>query len=75
MSNWNGLVDHITEAPESGERLTESEAAKERAAIVAWLRDEREAPRDIRIALTIGVMADAIERGEHVRKGGDHGKA
>ena len=58
-----------------------TDAEKERAAIVAWLRSEglrigdvpvsetREDYAKIRIAATLSRACEAIERGEHLRDG------
>lgn len=50
-----------------------SEADAERAAVVAWLREEADAAMEIRFARRAGDFAhaaDSIERGEHRREEG-----
>jgi hypothetical protein len=52
----------------------EEERAAERGAVVAWLRDEVDAAMKMRApvrAATFLRCAEAIERGEHRREGGE----
>ena len=51
----------------------EEERAAERAAVVAWLRDEVDDDDDAEgpLACILAYAAKAIERGEHRREGGE----
>ena len=71
---FSALAEIIAEVARlRGEAAQEREA--ERAAIVAWLREQRAYGTDELLghgfANVCGILADAIESGEHRREGGE----
>jgi len=52
------IANHRRQLPDALENAEDHGAEKERAAIVAWLRSD---------AMGLGWVADAIERGEHLK--------
>ena len=61
-----------TEAAAAAENANAEDAKRERAAAVAWLREQRAFGTDALLgagfATVCGILADAIERGEHRRE-------
>ena len=64
-------LDVLSEAlPRAVELAREEERAAERAAVVAWLRGEVDMRAPVRAGMFLR-CAEAIERGEHRREGGE----
>ena len=65
-------IDSILHEWVEQERIEQIGAERERAAIVAWLREQRAYGTDALLgqgfATVCGILSDEIERGEHRRK-------